>query len=483
TKRGDIVETQFGVAVADPHRWLENDVRNDAEVAAWVESQNLVTNAFLDTLPLQESFKKRLTELYDYERFGVPTRKGGRYFYTHNTGLQNQSVLFARDSLDGEGRQLIDPNAWSKDGATALAEWTPSEDGKLLAYSIQDGGTDWRIVRVMDVATGKLLGDELKWLKYGGDVAWTKDGKGFYYSRFPEPKKGQDFQETSLNQSVWFHKLGTPQSTDRKIFATPDLPKRGHSAVVSDDGRWLVIYTGEGTDNVNEIRIVDLKKSGAKPRALITGLDHEWSYLGNQGTRFLFRTNDGAPLKKIVAIDVAKAKAEPQSVVAEQKSVIDDAGIVGDKLVVTYLADARSEAKVFTLDGAPAAGIELPGIGTAGGLSGKMGEDEAFFYFTSFNRPTTVYRYDAASGAVTPWAAPKVAFSPDDFTVEQRFYNSKDGTKVPMFIVRKQGSIGPAPTLLYGYGGFDISLTPAFSAANLAWVDAGGTYVVANIRG
>ncbi|MGH6659836.1 MAG: prolyl oligopeptidase family serine peptidase, partial [Sphingomicrobium sp.] len=236
-------------------------------------------------------------------------------------------------------------------------------------------------------------------------------------------------------------------------------------------------------DNVNEIRIVDLKKSGAKPRALITGLDHEWSYLGNQGTRFLFRTNDGAPLKKIVAIDVAKAKAEPQSVVAEQKSVIDDAGIVGDKLVVTYLADARSEAKVFTLDGAPAAGIELPGIGTAGGLSGKMGEDEAFFYFTSFNRPTTVYRYDAASGAVTPWAAPKVAFSPDDFTVEQRFYNSKDGTKVPMFIVRKQGSIGPAPTLLYGYGGFDISLTPAFSAANLAWVDAGGTYVVANIRG
>ena len=483
TKRVDVVDTQFGVAVADPYRWLENDVRNDAEVAAWVAAQNVVTDAFLDTLPLREHFKKRLTELYDYERFGVPTRKGGRYFYTHNSGLQNQSVLFVRDSVDGEGRQLLDPNTWSKDGATALAEWTPSEDGKLLAYSIQDGGTDWRIVRVMDVATGKLLSDELKWLKYGGDVAWAKDGKGFYYSRFPEPKKGQDFQETSLNQSVWFHKLGTLQSADRKIFATPDLPKRGHSAVVSDDGRWLVIYTGEGTDNVNEIRIVDLKKSGAKPRALITGLDHEWSFLGNQGTRFLFRTDDGAPLKKIVAIDVAKSRADPQTVVAEQKSVIDDAGIVGDKLVLTYLADAKSEARVFSLDGAPVRGIELPGIGTAGGLSGKMGEDEAFFYFTSFNRPTTIYRYDAASGAVTPWAAPKVAFSPDDFTVEQRFYNSKDGTKVPMFIVRKKGQAGPAPTLLYGYGGFDISLTPAFSASNLAWVDAGGTYVVANIRG
>jgi len=483
TRTVDQVDNQFGVAVADPYRWLENDVRNDPEVASWVDSENKVTHAFLDTLPLRETFKKRLTELYDYERFGVPLKKGGRYFYTHNTGLQNQSVLFVRDSVDGAGRQLIDPNGWSKDGATALAEWTPSEDGKLLAYSIQDGGTDWRTLKVMDVATGKLRPDELKWLKYSGDVAWAKDGKGFYYSRFPEPKKGQTYQESSLNQSVWFHKLGTPQSADKKVFATPNLPKRGHGAVVSDDGRWLVIYTGEGTDNVNEVRIVDLKKPNAKPRALFTGLENEWGYVGNQGTTFFFRTDESAPLKKIVAVDVAKAKVEPKVIIPEGTSVIDGTAIVGDKIILTYLADAKSEAKVYALDGTPVSDIALPGIGAAGGVSGKMGDPESFFYFTSFNRPTTIYRYDAASGSVSPWAAPKVAFTPEDFTVEQQFYQSKDGTRVPMFIVRKKGVTGPAPTLLYGYGGFDISMTPAFSAANLAWVEQGGAYVVANIRG
>lgn len=483
TRTADVAEEQFGVVVADPYRWLENDVRNDAEVAGWVEAQNKVTNAFLDTLPLQAAFEKRLTELYDYERFGVPVKKGGHYFYTHNTGLQNQSVLFVRDSVDGEGRQLIDPNLWSKDGATALAEWTPSEDGKLLAYSIQDGGTDWRVVRVMDVASGKLLDDELKWLKYSGDVAWAKDGKGFYYSRFPEPAKGQTYQEQSLNQSVWYHRLGTPQSADRKVFATPGLPKRGHHVTVSDDGRWLIISTGEGTDNVNEVRILDLSKKGSKPRALITGLDHEWSYVGNKGSTFFFRTDSGAPMKRIVTIDVARSAVKPVTVVPEQQSVIAGSALVGDKLVATYLVDAKTEARVFALDGTPVTTLALPGIGDAGGFSGKLGDEEGFFYFTSFNRPTTIYRYDSASGAVSPWAAPKVAFNPDDFTVEQRFYASKDGTRVPMFIVRKKGSNGPAPTLLYGYGGFDISLTPAFSASNLAWVDRGGTYVVANIRG
>ena len=483
SKAGDTRETFFGEAVADPYRWLENDVREDPAVAAWVAAQNQVTDGFLDTLPLKAAFVKRMTELYNYERFGVPVKQGGKYFYTRNSGLQNQSVLYVRDTVDGEGRVLIDPNGWSADGATALAEWTPSEDGKLLAYSVQDGGTDWRIVRVLDVATGKLHSDELKWLKYGGSVAWAKDGKGFYYSRFPAPAEGQTFQEQSLNQAVYYHKLGTPQAADIEIYATPDLPKRGHYAEVSEDGRWLVVTTSEGTDNVSEVRIVDLRDPRAKPKALFTGLDAEWSYLGNEGTRFYFRTNKDAPRKRIVSLDVNKAGASPVTVVAEDAAVLDGASLVGGKILTTYMVDAKTEVRAFRLTGEKLAAPALPGIGDAGGFGGEMKDAETFFYFTSFNRPTSIYRYDAGSGQVTPWAAPKVAFDPDAFKVEQRFYTSKDGTRVPMFIVRRADSTGPAPTLLYGYGGFDVSMTPAFSPTNLAWIEQGGTYVVANIRG
>jgi prolyl oligopeptidase len=483
TRRLAQVDPQFGVNVEDPYRWLENDVREDPEVSGWVEQQNKVTNAFLATLPLREKFKARMTELYDYERFGVPRKKGAHYFYTRNSGLQNQAVLYVRDQVDGVGRVLIDPNAWSKDGATALAEWSPSEDGKLVTYAVQDGGTDWRTVKVIDVASGRILDDELKWLKFGGGVEWAKDGSGFYYSRFPEPPAGQTFQATSRNQKVYFHKLGTAQAADRLVYATPAFPDYGHGAEISEDGRWLVITTSVGTDDRYEVTLIDLTKKNAKPRTLIKGFTNNYSYVGNQGSNFYFVTNDGAPRLKLVAIDVAKPGSTPRTLIAEDAATLGGVSLVGGKLITSYLVDAKTEVRVHDLDGTLARKVTLPGIGTASGFGGTSKDRETFFAFTSFNRPTTIYRYDVASGDARVWQAPKLAFNPDDYNVEQRFYASKDGTKVPMFIVRKKGSTGPAPTLLYAYGGFNASMTPAYSPTRLAWMEAGGTFVLANIRG
>lgn len=474
-------EEQFGVKVADPYRWLENDVRQDPKVREWVTAQNAVTQRYLASLPGRELFKARMKQLYDFERFSAPRKMGGRYFYLRNDGLQNQSVLYVRDRLDGEGRILIDPNLWAKDGATALAEWMPSEDGKLLAYGIQDGGTDWRTVKVLDTATGKDTGDVVEWVKFS-NLAWAKDGSGFFYSRFAEPKDAK-FQALNENQEVYFHRLGTPQAQDRKVYATPDRPKLNHVAEISDDGRYAIITSSEGTDERYEVTLVDLTKPDAAPRTLIKGLENDWRYISNQGSRFFWATNKGAPRLKIVAMDVAAGNPEPVTLVAEDAATLDGASIVGGTLFASYLVDAKTEVRRFALDGKPLGKIALPGIGTASGFAGKPEDTETFFSFSSYATPATVYRYDVKSGQVTPWASPKVAFNPDDFTVEQRFYASKDGTRVPMFVVRKKGATGPAPTLLYGYGGFNVSITPAFSPTFLAWVDKGGVLAVANLRG
>ena len=481
TKKVDVVEKQFGVAVADPYRWLENDVRNDKDVEAWVTAQNQVTNAFLQKLPLREAFKQRMTALYDYERFGLPRKRGTTYFFTRNSGLQNQSVLYVREGLNGQSRQLIDPNGWSKDGATALAEWTPSEDGKLLAYAVQDGGTDWRTVKVMDVATGKIRSDEIKWMKYGGSVSWTKDGSGFFYSRYPAPAAKATFQNATLNHRVYFHKLGTPQAADRLVYSTPANPKLSHYPSITDDGRWLVISTSLAGDE-NDLHVVDLKKPGSKPIALFTGLKNQWGVVGNVGTRFYLQTDKDAPLKQVVARDVYNRMA-PVTIIPEGKQALDSVSLIGGKLIASYLVDAKSEAHVYGLDGKQLSTIALPGLGTVGGFNGRDDDPETFFAFTSFNRPTSIYRYDAATGQATPWATPKLTFDPDTINVEQRFYASKDGTRVPMFVVRKKGTTGPAPTLLYGYGGFNSAMTPSFNPANIAWIERGGVYVLANIRG
>ena len=482
TRRVNVVDEQFGVKVADPYRWLENDVREDKEVASWVAAQNQVTDAYLATLPGRDIFKQRLTALFDYERFGIPTHKGDRYFYSHNSGLQNQAVLYVRDSLNGQGRVLIDPNAWSADGATALGEWVPSEDGSKLLYTVQDGGSDWRTVKVLDVATGKETSDTVEWVKFS-NLAWAKDGSGFYYSRFEQPAAGQEFQALNENQTVYFHRLGTPQSADTLIYATPDRPTLGHSAQVTDDGRWLVITTTEGTDNRYEVTLVDLTAARPQPRTIIKGLENDWTAIGNVGETFFFTTNKNAPREKVVKIDVAGNPVRISDLVAQDEAVLSGASVVGNRLILSYLVDAKTEVRRFTLDGKPDGTVSLPGIGTAGGFGGAQDQNETFYVFTSYATPSTIYRYDVASGKADIWAQPKVDFDPGQYDVSQRFYTSKDGTRVPMFIVRKKGASGPAPTLLYAYGGFNISVLPSFASSRIAWMEQGGVLAVANIRG
>jgi len=483
TRRVQVVEEQFGVKVADPYRWLENDVRGDKEVADWVAAQNKVTDAYLATLPGRDQFAGRIKTLFNYERFGAPVKKGGRYFYAHNAGLQNQAVLWVRDTLGGAGRVLIDPNGWSKDGATALAEWLPSEDGKLLAYSIQDGGTDWRTIKVVDTATGRETGDEIAWAKYTMGLSWAKDGSGFFYSRYPEPPAGEKFQALNENHKIYFHKLGTPQSADRLVYETPASPKLSHYAGITDDGRYLVIGTTEGTDNKNMVHVVDLTDPGWKPREIIGQLANEWSVIGNVGSKFWFATDAGAPRQRIVTLDIDDPTLTAKTVVREQPETLAGASIVGDRLILNYMVDARTEVRRYKLDGAADGKVALPGIGTASGFGGEADDPETFFAFTSFNYPTTIFRYDVATGKATPWAQPKVAFDPSQYKVEQRFYASKDGTRVPMFVVRKATTTGPAPTLLWGYGGFNVPYTPSFSAARVSWMEQGGVFVLANIRG
>ncbi len=484
TERGDTVETIFGERIADPYRWLEADVRSDAKVANWVAEQNKVTEAYLDTLPGRDWFEARIAERMDYERFGLPYKYGNRYFYTRNTGLQNQSPLYVQDGPDGERRLLIDPNIWAKDAATALSDWQPSPDGSKLLYSVQDGGTDWRILKVLDVDTGKEAGDEIRWAKFTG-LAWVGE-KAFLYSRFPEPEEGKDFQALNYNQAVYFHELGTPQSEDEMIFSTPDYRERGHSASVSDDGRWAFISSSTGTDARNELQVIDLSQRnelGWASKPLITGFDNDWSLIDTVGSTLYLKTNKDAPTYRVVKVDLAADTPKFETVVPERPEPIESASIVGGKLVISYLKDAASRVEVFNLDGAPIRTIDLDGIGTASGFGGHPGDPETFFSFSSFNRPATIYRLDVATGETAVFQAPSLDIDPEKYDVSQIFYPSKDGTKIPMFIVKRKDVTGPAPTLLYGYGGFGVSLTPGFSATRMAWIDAGGVYALASIRG
>ena len=484
TETVPVVETQFGEAVADPYRWLEGDVRTEPKVRDWVTAQNAVSEAYLKALPGRDVFAARMKRLFDYERMGLPRKAGKRYFMSRNTGLQNQSTLWVREGLTGEPRLLLDPNGWAADGATALAEWTPSDDGRYLAYAVQDGGTDWRTIHVLDVATGKILPDEIKWAKYSGSVAWKPDGSGFFYSRFEAPAPGATFQALTVNQTIWYHRIGTAQADDTKIYATPDRPKFGHSAQVTDDGRYLVVTSSEGTDPRNDVHVARLTKTGVGPfKAIASGLQNDWSLAGTVGRRFWFRTDKDAPRGRIAVVDVDAAEPRFDPVVAQTTDTLVGASLVGRRLILAYLGDAKSEAALYELDGRRVGPVPLPDIGTAGGFGGKTGDSETFYSFSSFAQPATVYRYDTATNRATVFFAPKLAFDPAAFETQQIFYPSKDGTKVPMFIIRKKGLTGPQPTLLYGYGGFNVSVTPGFSATRLAWLEQGGVLAIANLRG
>lgn len=485
SKQVNQVDNFFGTPVADPYRWLEDDVRNSESVREWVDSQNALTFSVIKQLPYRNEIKARLTKLWDYEKFGTPFKRGERYFYFKNNGLQNQSVLYKLKSLEDEPIVLIDPNQWSADGTNALGGLEFSNDGKLLAYGVQKAGSDWRTWKVMDVETGEQLSDELNWIKFGS-VSWTKDSKGFFYSCYDEPKSDEKFQGLNLGQKVYYHRIGDSQDKDQLIHENPENPKFGFLPEVSEDGKYLVITVWQGTDDRYRVLYQNLDDPNSKLTALIENFENEYSFLGNDGSRFYFKSDFNAPKKCILSIDTLHPEQDHWKVIVpESDDSMESAGIVGKNFIVQYLQDAKSLVKLYKLDGKYAREVKLPGIGTASGFGGRRDQKETFYSFSSFNRPPSVYRYDLETGISTLIREANVDFNPDDFVVKQVFYKSKDGTQVPMFIAHKKGLelTGKNPTLLYAYGGFNISLTPSFSISRLQWMEMGGVFAMPNLRG
>lgn len=470
------------VEVADPYRWLEEDVRVSPEVAAWVTAQNAVTNRYLENLPGRPMIAERLRELWNYERLSTPAAREGRYFYAYNDGLQDQSVYMVRDGLDGEGRILIDPNTLSEDGTVALAGTWPSPDGRYIAYMLQDGGSDWRIAQVIDVETGEMLEDRIEWIKFS-NLSWAKDGSGFFYSRYPQPAEGEEFTSLNMDQAIYFHALGTDQSEDRQIMADPENPEVSWRAGVSDDGDYLFIYSSAGTDG-NAIHILDLTDDDAEPVAIFEGFDNNHSPVGNDGETFFFMTDLDAPNQRIVAVDLSDPSTLTDIIPAGDFP-ISAASHVGGHLIVRTFEDVRSVVRVHTLEGDEVREVELPGLGVAGGFNGRPDSPETFYSFTSFNRPGTIYRYDVETGESSLFHEAPLTFDPDDYEVSQVFYESTGGVQVPMYVVHHRDVTpnGQQPTLLFGYGGFNIPMTPAFDVRRLQWMEMGGVFALANIRG
>jgi prolyl oligopeptidase len=473
---------QGKVRIADPYRWLEEDARVSADVAGWVGAQNAVSFAYLAALPGRDGIERRLTELFNYERCSLPEKKGSRYFYSKNDGLQNQPVYYVTDDPCTEGRALLDPNTWSADGTIALAGAAPSPDGAKVAYLVQEAGSDWCAIEVIDVASGERLADPIEWVKFSG-ISWARDGSGFYYSRFPAPGAEEKFTAPNLHQKVFFHRLQTPQALDRVIVEDPARPDVGWNASVTDDGRYLVVASWRGTDG-NGLRFLDL--SSGRLTVAVDGFGNNHHVVGNVGSTFFVQTDLEAPNFRIVAVDAEDpAPALWRTVVPEGRFPIDGASIIGGRLVISRLEDAVSVVRVHDLSGAVIRDVALPGVGTADGFGGKADDPETFFLFASYNRPATIYRYDVESGKAELIRAPKLKFDPGDFVVERVFYESTGGARVPMVIARRKDVTpnGARPTLLYGYGGFNVSLPPAFSAARLQWMEMGGVFALANIRG
>lgn len=485
TAKVDHVDIYYGVEVVDRYRWLEDDVRESDDVKNWVDAQNEVTFAYLGSIPERESIEKRLTQLWDFERFSLPVKEGGRYYYSYNDGLQNQDAVYVQASLDAEARLLIDPNTWSEDGTVALASYFPSPDGKHMAYLVQDGGSDWRTARIVEVDSGAVLGDELDWLKFTA-LSWSHDGSAFYYSRYPETRDEEKFQSLNMNQAVYRHRLGTSQDEDTLVYTQTANPDWGYSAEVTDDGAHLIITVWKGTDDRYQIVRQDLTNPDARPETLIDGFDHDYSLVGNIGDELYFRTNKDAPRNRLIAIDVTNPEPENwREIIPQVTDVLDGVSLIGGMIIADYMQDAQTVVRVFDLEGNQTGTVDLPGIGTAAGFNGKIDDTETFFTYTSYNSPTTVNRLDVETGAVTVFRKPDVNFNSDDYVVKQVFYRSKDGTRVPMFISHRKDIVpaGKTPTMLYGYGGFNISQTPSFSITRLAWMEMGGIYAVANLRG
>ncbi|MDE2177165.1 MAG: S9 family peptidase [Xanthomonadaceae bacterium] len=487
-ERAATVDTYGTVKVPAPYQWMET--LDSPGVARWVAAENALTARYLAAIPLRAWIKQRLTTLWNYPKVGVPTLKGGKLFFGKNSGLQNQSVLYVQDGLHGKPRELLDPNTLSRDGSIALLDDQPSPDGRYLAYGLSQGGSDWETLHVRDVASGRDLTDEVHWVKFSG-IAWTRDDKGFFYSRYPAPPKGQAISDRVRDQALYYHVLGTPQSADRRIYARPDLPEWIIGGSVSHDGRYLFVYLVNGTSTHNELYVADLGDPahpdvGAPLKPLFTGNDAGYTPVGNLGDTVYLLTTRDAPRGRIVAFRLDQpAPAYWRSVVPQGRDVIQGALLAGGDVVVERLVDVKSEVSLYSPDGKLKGTLPLPGIGSVGGLSGQADSPQLFYAFTSFLYPTSVYRYDVATAGNHVFFKPPLSFDPSRFETRQVFYRSKDGTRIPMFITARKGLKldGRNPTLLYAYGGFDISVTPGYSPLVPVWLEMGGVYAVANLRG
>jgi len=484
TKKIDHVDNYHGTQVADPYRWLEDD--NSEETKAWVKAQNEVSFGYLKQIPLREEFKNRIEALSNYEKISAPSRKGEWYYFYKNSGLQNQSVLYRVKGLQGKPEQVIDPNTLSKDGTTRLTVFSLNKTGKYACVGLSLSGSDWQTYYVRDMETGKNLADELSWVKVSG-VAWK--GNGFYYSRYPEPGKGKELSTKNENHQVWFHTVGTSQSQDQLIYEDAKNPQRFHTVSTSDDERFAFLTIsdrGKGLDG-NALWILDALKKETKFKAIVAEPGkYEFSVIDNDGEVLIIETNEGAANKKIVRVDpMHPEKSNWKTIIAEKPEPLQGVNTVGNRLFLNYLKDVTSRVISYDYQGKELGVISLPGLGNAGGFGGEKEDKFTFYTYSSFNFPPTVYRYDLATKQSSVFQKPSLAFDPTDYSVVQKFYPSKDGTQVPMFIVSKKGIElnGKNPTILYGYGGFNISSTPSFSASLIPWLEKGGIYVVANLRG
>ncbi len=477
------VDDYHGTKVADPYRWLEDP--DSDETKAWVEAENKVTLGLLETIPARDRLKQRLTELWNYEKYGIPFKQGDRYFYFKNDGLQNQSVLYTLKSLDDEPVVLLDPNTLSEDGTVALSGLAVSENGQHLAYGLSTSGSDWQEWKVREVEGGNDLDDRVQWVKFSG-AAWTHDGKGFFYSRYDEPNEKSKLEDVNYFQKLYYHRLGTPQSDDTLIYERPDQKDWGFGGGVSEDGRFLIISVWLGTDPRNLVFYKDLSAPNAPIVELINTFEASYNFIDNEGDRFWFSTDLEAPRSRVIAIDTKQPDRNHwQEVIPQVAETLEGVGILNNQFVASYLKDAHSQVKLFDLNGTPIREVEFPGLGSVGGFGGKRHDTETFYSFTSFTTPPTIYRYDLVKNERRLFRKPNVDFNPDNYETKQVFYASKDGTQIPMFIVHKKGLVldGTNPTYLYGYGGFGVSLTPSFSVSALVWLERGGIFAQPNLRG
>ena len=492
-RKGDQVDDYHGTKVADPYRWLENP--DSPESRQWIEAQNELTFGFLEKIPAREPIRERLTELWNYERYGVPFKKGGRYFVTRNDGLQNQSVLYTMESLEAEPRVLLDPNKLSQEGTVALKSYAISEDGEYIAYGLSNAGSDWETWHVRKVATAEDTGDVLNWVKFSG-ASWTHDGKGFFYSRYDEPNEATKLQSLNYYQKLFYHRLGTPQSEDILVYHRPDEKEWGFNGEVSEDGRYLIINIRQGTDTRNRIYYKEIKSAnpevalaygrGEPVVELLNDFDASYNFVGNKGETFWFVTDLEAPRSKLIALDIRNPQRQNwKTLIPEGEHTLEAVRVVNHQFIAIFLQDAKSLVGLYDLSGQHVRKFELPGIGSVGGFTGEPEHTETFYAFTSFTSPATIYRYDMKTHQRSVFRQPKLKFDPDKYETKQVFYQSKDGTRVPMFIVHRKGVKldGSNPTLLYGYGGFNISLQPSFSSSIMVWLEMGGVYAQPNLRG